>query len=69
MLRKSSDTVRECYRLAVEAREFALREIDPVRKAAFFKAEDRWIMLAQSRELTESLSDFSSEVRRFLGKR
>ena len=68
MLRKFSDAVRECYRLASQSRELALRQTDPNRRAAFFKAEDRWILLAQSYELVESLSDFSGEVRRFLGK-
>ena len=67
MLERPNDKVRECYARAAEAREQAMRENDPAAKDTWFKLEDRWITLAQSCELTESLSDFTTEVRRFLG--
>jgi len=62
MLRKSNDQVRECYRLASLAREQAMRNSDPVCKAAFFRIEDCWIGLAQSYQLVESLSDLDSDI-------
>src|SRR5262249_10243569 len=67
MLRGLNDKVKECYARAAEAREQAIRENNPAARETWFKLEDRWVTLAQSRELTESLSDFSAEVRRFLG--
>jgi uncharacterized alpha-E superfamily protein len=66
MLRRPNDKVRYCYIRAAEARENALRERDPASKETWFKLEERWISLAQSRQLTESLSDFTAEVRKFL---
>jgi uncharacterized alpha-E superfamily protein len=69
MLRRPNDKVRYCYIRAAEARENALRERDTPSREIWFKLEERWITLAQSRALTESLSDFSTEVRRFLGNR
>jgi len=69
MLRKSTDSIRDCYQRALEARELALREPDPERRAVYFRIEDRWIGLAQNQELVETLSDFSVEIRRFLDGR
>jgi hypothetical protein len=66
MLQHPNDKVRHCYIRAAEARERALRERDPVRKENWFKIEERWITVAQSCALAETLSDFNAEVRRFL---
>ena len=66
MLKKSSDKVRQCYQLAAEARAQAMRETDAARKERFFEIEERYIRVAQSHELTESLSDFNHEIRRFV---
>jgi len=66
MLHKSSDKIRHCYQRASECRERALASHDPQLKADMFAAEDRWIRLAQSYALTESLVEFGEEVRRHL---
>ena len=68
MLKKSSDKVRLCYQLAAEARAQAQLETDPARKERFFEIERRYIRLAQSPELTESLTDFTREVRKFTNR-
>jgi len=65
VLKKSSDKVRLCYQLAAEARARAQQETDAARKERFFEIEARYIRLAQSHELTESLADFGREARRF----
>src|SRR5215470_12168371 len=69
MLRKSNDRIRLCYQKAAEARERALRETDPELREGFFREEDRWIGLAHSFELSESLSDFATEIRRGIENR
>jgi len=69
MLHKSSDKIRHCYERATVCRESALRTNDVDIKASMFAAEDSWIRLAQSYELTETLADFGKEARRYLGLR
>jgi hypothetical protein len=66
MLHRSSDKIRHCYQRAAECRERALSTHVPKLKADMFAAEDRWIRLAQSCALTESLETFSGDVRRYL---
>jgi len=66
MLRKSSDIVRYCYQRAAECRERALRANDSALKDTMVVAEDSWITLAHSYELTETLSNFGAELRRYL---
>jgi hypothetical protein len=58
MLQKTSDRVRECYRLAAETRVQAMRASDSALKVQLLEVEDRYIRLAHSHELTESLDAF-----------
>jgi hypothetical protein len=67
MLQKMNDRVRECYRLAAQARVQAMQATDPKIKARFFEVEERYIRLAHSHELNESVAMLTQEVRRFLG--
>jgi len=60
---------RHCYQRALECRRRAFNTGDPLLKADYLAMEDDWLLLARSHELSESISDFSAEVRRFLGKR
>ena len=60
------DKVKTCYSRAVAVREQSLRTHDPVQSARLLKMEYRWILLAQSYQLTESLEGFSEEVRCYL---
>jgi hypothetical protein len=69
MLHALNDRVKYCYARAAGCRERAQREKDPASKETWHKMEDRWLRLALSIELTESISDFHSEVRSFLEKR
>jgi hypothetical protein len=69
MLHALNDRVKYCYARAAGCRERAQRERDPASKETWHKMEDRWLKLALSIELTESISDFHSEVCRFLEKR
>jgi hypothetical protein len=64
VLQATRDKVRDCYRRAAEARERALSVSDPDSKESWFQIEEHWILLAQSIELADSLSDFTGEVRR-----
>jgi hypothetical protein len=56
MLHCQKDTVRHYYRLAMAARERAMRQRDTKRKAEWLQVERRWITLAQRSELTENLA-------------
>jgi hypothetical protein len=60
------DKIRDCYQRAAGCRERALRTNDPTIRASLFAAEEGWIRLAQSYELTEVVSDLDPEVRRHL---
>jgi hypothetical protein len=61
-----SDRVRECYRLAAQARVQAMQATDPRIKARYFRAEERYIRLAHGQNLSESVALFTQEVHRFL---
>jgi hypothetical protein len=61
MLEQFSDQVRQCYQRAVEARAKADATNDPALKADFLAAENRWLSLASSFVLSESLGDFTAE--------
>jgi hypothetical protein len=64
MLEQFSDQVRQCYQRAVEARAKADATNDPALKADFLAAESRWLTLASSFVLSESLGDFATESER-----
>lgn len=57
MLRKLSDKVADCYGFARDAREKAECAPD-ADKLELLAVERRWLMLAESYELVERLSDF-----------
>src|SRR5262245_27842398 len=56
MLQCQKDTVRHYYRLAMAARERAMRQRDTKCKAEWLQVERRWITLAQRSELAENLA-------------
>lgn len=64
MLRKLPEEVAECYRRAREAREAADCAVNEVEELDYLALERRWMMLAQSYELVERLSDFSNEAKK-----
>jgi hypothetical protein len=69
MLHALNDRVKYCYARAAGCRERAQRERYPAAKETWHRMEDRWLKLALSIELTESISDFHSEVSGFLERR
>ena len=68
VLHKSKDQVRYCYQRAAECRERALKASDPALKETLSVAEESWIRLAHSYELTETVSDFGRELQRYRGR-
>jgi tryptophan 2,3-dioxygenase len=69
MLRKSSDKIALCYHRAAECRERELQLHDPALKKIMRESEHRWLALARSYELAESIDDFNKEMRRFRKRR
>jgi hypothetical protein len=49
--------IERCYLRATEYREFAAKETVPDLKAAMLDLEQRWLNLAQSYEVTRTLSE------------
>ncbi len=64
MLQKLSEVVADCYRGAREARERAEGAADQAEELDYLAMERRWLLLAQSYELVERLSDFRSDAYR-----
>jgi len=64
MLQKLAEKVAECQRRAREARETAERASDSVTKTDYENLERRWLLLAESYELSDRVSHFNDEVRR-----
>jgi len=62
MLQKLGTQVKECYRRAAESRASAERASDPKFKADLLDMEERWLALARSYELSESLSAFTNDL-------
>jgi PAS domain S-box-containing protein len=60
MLEQLSQQVRECLALAAEAKTRADKTSDPTEKAEHLKQERRWLKLASSYALTESIGDFTA---------
>jgi hypothetical protein len=64
VLNNLSEQIRECYRHAEDCARKAAAQTDPKIKADFLDSERRWLVLAQSYEFTERLTDFSGETKR-----
>jgi hypothetical protein len=67
MLNKLSEQIRECLEHAEECARKAAAQTDQKLKQDFLDKERRWLMLAQSYDFTERLSDFSDEAKRKAG--
>ena len=66
MLPQLSDDVKYCYQRAHECHEAALSAQSFAVKDSLIAAEEGWIVLAHSYELTETLSDFVAKARQTL---
>ena len=66
MLRQLSNDVKYCYQRAHECHEAALSAQSFAVKDSLIAAEEGWIVLAHSYELTETLSDFVAKARQTL---
>lgn len=64
MLLKLAEKVADCHRRARDARQRADAATDPVLKQDYLNLERRWMMLAESYQFTERVSDFQHEVRK-----
>jgi len=60
MLRRSSATIADCHRRALEAAERAERASSPEDQDFWLGRERRWLELAQHQEACERLDDFVS---------
>src|SRR5215475_566014 len=60
MLEQLSDQIRLCHERAAEAKECADATNDQAIKAEFLAAERRWLALARSYGVTQSLEDFTT---------
>jgi len=70
MLRRSSATVADCHRRALEAAERAERASSPEDRKFWLAREQRWLELAKHQEACERLNDFvSSRHARFRSAR
>jgi hypothetical protein len=58
MLQNLSKDIRECYHRAEECRHKAQTASTELMKANFLQMEQRWLSLARSYEVTESVSEF-----------
>jgi len=68
VLNNLSKQICECYRHAEDCARKAAAQTDPKIKADFLDSERRWLVLAQSYEFTERLTDFSDETKRVLSE-
>ena len=64
MLNNVSENIRECLRHAEDCARKAAAQTDPSLKADFLDLERRWLILAESYDFTERLTDFSGEAKR-----
>jgi hypothetical protein len=64
MLQKLAEKVAQCQARAREAREKAERATDFAVKRDYLNLERRWLLLAESYELTERVAVFNSEVKK-----
>ena len=63
MLQNLSKDIRECYHRAEECRHKAQTASTELMKANFLQMEQRWLSLARSYEVTESVSNFTNSFR------
>jgi len=59
MLRKLSNEISECYRLAEQAREWAEEASDPRIRHDYLSVERSWLLLARSYDFSERLTRFT----------
>src|SRR5262249_21764280 len=64
MLQKLAEKAAECHRRAREAREAAERSCDSISRTDYENLERRWLLLAESYQLSERVSHFQDEVRK-----
>jgi hypothetical protein len=64
MLQKLAEKIAQCHRRAREAKEKAERATDFAAKRDYLNLERRWLLLAESYELTQRVSDFNAEVKK-----
>jgi hypothetical protein len=64
MLNNLSEQIRECHRKAEDCARKAAAETDSKLKRDYLLMEQRWLVLAQSYELSGRLTDFSVEAKR-----
>jgi PAS domain S-box-containing protein len=62
MLQKLSEQVRGCHEHAADAKQKAEASADPALKTSLLDLEKRWLALARSYALVESLGDFSATM-------
>jgi hypothetical protein len=67
MLRKVSRQIVDCYERAAESRSRAVNAANEMEKAEYLNLERRWIMLARSYELSESVAGMNEEAKHRLG--
>src|SRR5215467_3742711 len=64
MLHKLSEQIAYCYQRASECRTKAADAADEAASQEYCELERRWLMLARSYELSERITDFTSEIQR-----
>ncbi len=64
MLLKLAEQVADCHRRARESRLRAEAATDPALKQDYLNLERRWMMLAESYQLSQRVSDFQNEARK-----
>lgn len=68
MLQRLADHIKACFDRAIEAREWAGRSSDRSSKLHYLRMEDRWLQLARSYELAESMERFLLNRHRAMGE-
>jgi hypothetical protein len=63
MLRKISRQVADCYERAAESRLRAANAVNELERAEYLNLERRWMMLARSYELSESVAGMNEEAK------
>jgi hypothetical protein len=67
MLRKVSRQIADCYERAAESRSRAANAANEMEQAEYLNLERRWVMLARSYELSESVAGINGEAKHRLG--
>jgi hypothetical protein len=66
MFLKASRQVADCYERAAESRSRAADSVNEIEKAEYLNLERRWMMLARSYELSESIAVSNEEAKQRL---